>query len=492
MGDSSISPARTTHNKLPWPILSVIASGLLWLMAWEVIVWFVPLQPRLILQGSEDLYFLMGFSPDGKTLVTVAGDRDPAQPGQIYHLWDVETGNDLGVVGSIGAVGSDEKTLLPNVVYRSQRDLRRETDFPWNAANTYTLYDLTNRRETNSIQLTPNPNVYTSFCFSLNGRTLACCIYQNDELDPTRDKSELWLIDVATGQVRARLTAKVFGNYLVRSLALSDDGGTLAVLETKPSGDDNVPDEEKVVVVDAATGKIPWTFQFDEEEIWHLAFSPDGSKLAIYSSVMHSEPKDTVDTQIRVCDRATGELMTLFKGKGEPEFLPDNKRIALIDYDHISFRDVLTGKEFAAANVTRYFDVFLHGAAVIAGSNVIAIPTMHDSKPNLFFEFCTKSLGIKAPGNDEWKPEISFLDSRTGSKIAGIVRKNMIDAKTSPDGRTLALATRENDESIVEIWDIPPRKPVGWVLGLWAIPSIVTLFTFWRWWKARLFPFQPG
>jgi hypothetical protein len=46
----------------------------------------------------------------------------------------------------------------------------------------------------------------------------------------------------------------------------------------------------------------------------------------------------------------------------------------------------------------------------------------------------------------------------------------------------LALSTLAKDDPkiipfIVEIWDIPPRKPLQWVLGLLAIPSVVTVIT---------------
>jgi hypothetical protein len=45
MGDSSASPAEMGDRKPSWPQLSLAVSVLLWLLAWEMIVWFVPVQP---------------------------------------------------------------------------------------------------------------------------------------------------------------------------------------------------------------------------------------------------------------------------------------------------------------------------------------------------------------------------------------------------------------------------------------------------------------
>jgi hypothetical protein len=41
------------------------------------------------------------------------------------------------------------------------------------------------------------------------------------------------------------------------------------------------------------------------------------------------------------------------------------------------------------------------------------------------------------------------------------------------------------EDLTIEIWDIPPRKPLRWMLGVLAIPSLVTMITFWKSWKAH-------
>src|SRR5216684_3579107 len=116
MADSSpAKPTEMSGCKPSWPKLSLVVSVLLWLLAWEVIVWFVPVQPRVVIRTSDRLE---GFSPDSQLLVTGLM-QDGFLTGQI-RLWDVKTGQKLEVVGEVGT------NLLPNVVYVGQRDLISE------------------------------------------------------------------------------------------------------------------------------------------------------------------------------------------------------------------------------------------------------------------------------------------------------------------------------------------------------------------------------
>jgi len=101
------------------------------------------------------------------------------------------------------------------------------------------------------------------------------------------------------------------------------------------------------------------------------------------------------------------------------------------------------------------------------------------------FQWCATYLGIKSLGEEGNGEELAFLDTRTGKSVAAIVRPRIVDLQVFPDGKKLALTTFEKDDSLIEIWDIPPRKPLRWVLGLLAIPSVVSLITLLTWWKVR-------
>jgi hypothetical protein len=124
-------------------------------------------------------------------------EPDPNVPGQIYRLWDVKTGQDLGTVGRT------DKTILPNVVYLSQRDLVTEIVFPIKPYidSSYTLFDLTSRRETATIEVKRGEGFVTQLCFSPDGRILAYSKWWGHN-------AELRLVEVSTGRVLAHLRWK--------------------------------------------------------------------------------------------------------------------------------------------------------------------------------------------------------------------------------------------------------------------------------------------
>jgi len=106
---SSAIPSGMAGRKPAWPWFSVLTSVFLWLLAWEAIVWFVPVQPRLVISTrdleAETTEQLFGFSPDGRTLVNIV--EDPNELGITYRLWDTRTGQDLG------RIGDKEKNFWP-------------------------------------------------------------------------------------------------------------------------------------------------------------------------------------------------------------------------------------------------------------------------------------------------------------------------------------------------------------------------------------------
>ncbi len=278
MRSLSASLPETSDAKPSWPKFSLLISVFLWLLAWEVIVWFVPVQPRLVIRTdnpeTETSEFLTGFSPDGKMLVTSAGERDPALPGTIFHLWDVRTGQELGTLGS------EKKNVLPNAVYSSQRNVLDEIIFPFKASDDYALCDLTERQDTRRIQIDRGPNGITAVCFSNDGHTLACCTNSNDKGNLNlNDKGDLKLIDVASGEERAHLQGGPYGT--LAGFVFSQDGTTLATTETKPNQEGNIGDDVMVIVLDTQTGKTKMVFQDCGPTIF-LSLSPDGTKLAGY------------------------------------------------------------------------------------------------------------------------------------------------------------------------------------------------------------------
>jgi WD40 repeat protein len=483
MNEPSAISAEQSERMRPWPKVWLVISALLWVAAWEVIVWFVPIQPRLVIRTdnpeTETSEFLAGFSPDGKMLVTFVGDRDPALPGTIFHLWDIKTGQDLVTLGS------EEKNILPNVVYSCQRNLLDEIIFPFNASDDYVLRDLAERQDTRRIQIDRGPNSITAVCFSNDGRTLACCINSNDKGNLNlNDKGDLKLIDVATGQVRAHLEGGPYGTWA--GFVFSQDGSTLATTETKPNQEGNIGDDVMVIVLDTRTGKKKMVFQDCGPTIF-LSLSPDGSKLAGHCLIDNPQLDD--HSRVKVWDVATGKQIASLKDHGLPELLPDGKSLAMRDQDSLRFCDTTSGKEFAAVKVSSSFVTWAGsmstGLIPVPDSHLLTVLACCESKPGPLFQWCSTFLGTKGLSEERHGHEVAFFDIGTGEKVASITRPRIGVVQVFPDGKSLALETTKNDESRIELWDIPPRKPLRWVLGLLAIPSVVTAVTLWRCWKAR-------
>jgi WD40 repeat protein len=468
--------------KRSWPKFSLLISALLWLLAWELIVWFVPIQPRAVIPipnndgvDPEISENLAGFSPDGKLVVTTV-ERIMHLTGQ-FHLWGASTGEDLGVVGKEGTY------LLPNVVYWPQRDLLSEGGFlGWftsaEGSRTYILYDLIVGKEKTSIRIGLGEDDSFCLCISPDGNTLACCTN-------TTNKGDLKVIDVQTGQVRCHLEGGKYGDW---GLTFSRDGRVLATTETYPSADDNKPDDQKLVVLDIRTGesrRIPFGYG---EEPFHIAFSPDGTKLAVECWLANTELEEMKKSEVRVWDLTNGKQTASFEAHGLLEFVEDGKGLALWNLEEITFCDSNTGKQYAVAEKSPSFIAFMGyvtpSPIPIPSTHLLAVQISHHSKPGLFFQWCATYLGIKSLGEERNDQELAFLDTKTGKEVAAIIRPGIGDIKVFPDGTKLALTTAENEDSVIEIWDIPPRKPFAWVLGFLTIPSGVTLVTLARWWKA--------
>jgi hypothetical protein len=190
---------------------------------------------------------------------------------------------------------------------------------------------------------------------------------------------------------------------------------------------------------------------------------------------------------VQLWDLETGKQIGSF-ADGFNEFLQDGKGFTTWDQERVTFCGIETGKQYAATDVSvALFGTDWGGLGVpvpIPQSHLLAVPSGNDRKPDPFNQWFLRLLGIKNLARQELKSQLVFLDTRTGHKVAAN-EVPVIDGAISPDGKTLALPMLKNQESTIEIWDIPPRKPLRWVLALMAIPSVFTLFTIWRYWKAR-------
>src|SRR5262249_53028748 len=71
--------------------------------------------------------------------------------------------------------------------------------------------------------------------------------------------------------------------------------------------------------------------------------------------------------------------------------------------------------------------------------------------------------------------EITLWHVRTRAPVAAM-NGNYRDFRFAPNGRCFATISSDNR---IEIWDIPPRKPLGWFLGLAGLLLLLTVGGFW-------------
>lgn len=196
----------------------------------------------------------------------------------------------------------------------------------------------------NQNAISAETNARTSFA-----RELAAASISNLEVDPERSillalhgvrvtaPDKLVLPDVENALHRAIASSRIRKTFAAHqgeiwAIAYSPDGTRLAT-----SGSD-----KNVQVWDAATYKNLLTFKAQDADAKSITFSSDGKRLAIASD----------DGAARVWDVETGEIMFELKGHTKTvqaiTFSPDGKQLATSSLDKsIKFWDATTGKELA-------------------------------------------------------------------------------------------------------------------------------------------------
>jgi WD40 repeat protein len=183
------------------------------------------------------------FTPDGKVLLAPAGPT--------IHRWEVETGKELPLLRIVG-LAQEISWCAPSP------DGRTLVVWVWGDACSAFLVEADTGKVLHRLEGVRGPP-HTA-AFSPDGRTVA--VEANGALT-------LW--EVASGRSRGRLTA---GGKSVASLAFSPDGRLLA------SGGYQEP---PVNLWDLAAGEVVGRLRGDMG-VGPVAFSPDGTRLAVVSS----------------------------------------------------------------------------------------------------------------------------------------------------------------------------------------------------------------
>jgi hypothetical protein len=204
------------------------------------------------------------------------------------------------------------------------------------------------------------------------------------------------------------------------------------------------------------------------------SFSPSGELL--------------VDDHCWVWEVASGKMRFQVPDAGRRfAFTPDGRYLVTVgdtpSASWLAYFDVATGAELVERRVP--FD-FADGGrmnlrpATRDGRLLLAYRTGRFSTPDLFQQWIAKVPGLGSIGERKPLPAFALIESATGREVT---RGEFGPECCTPGDCYLLSRTRQN---IYKLWDIPPRKPLRWLLPAAAIWSIgFALFAAWRIRRAR-------
>jgi WD40 repeat protein len=307
----------------------------------EVILWDTDLGKKLrVFSGGSGPIASVAWSPDGKRLATASGSA--------AVLWDVATGQELfplrGESESITASVSwspDGKLLATASNKLGKRLGHSATAWDGNAV----LWNASSGKELST--LSGDSGRVESVAWSPDGKRLATgngskvlvwsVVTGKRLLTIAHDDSEVNAWDAAKGKQPSAITVN---GGLVRSLAWSPDGSRLAIANSSV-----------VSVWDARKGNQVATLSGHEDVVVIVVWSPDGQRLATGSR----------DNTVRVWDARTGTERLTLSGHGDSvtsvAWSPDGKRLASGSVDErvqIYATDIRDLMELARQRVTAY------------------------------------------------------------------------------------------------------------------------------------------
>jgi WD40 repeat protein len=296
------------------------------------------------LRGHSGPVQLIAFSPDSRQLVSGATDRT-------LRIWD--SANEPGLLNLKGQAvvlvpgGKDVATLGSALDPGQQKPVLVLT--LWDSAAGQPRY----------VCKSAIPGAVAHMTCSADGQRLIAVFTSQDEKQK-RFHALVKVWGVAMGQEEATFPLEgvswnkltEYGTGLNIPLTSSRDGRLLAVVGDAPEGQD--PAKRTVAVWDLVARRPLFTCPLIISEVFGLAFSPDGQRLALGEGQSWRVPLDAVSSQpptghVKLLDARTGQELFTFQaqsvGINALEFSPDGKQLVTAGRDgEIKVWDGATGE----------------------------------------------------------------------------------------------------------------------------------------------------
>jgi WD40 repeat protein len=498
------------------PLLVLLLPGLV-LVLWQMMA---P-RPRTAWHAGEEPH-LHRFSPDGKTLIVTTRTPVPgAANARRILAWDVETGQ-LRYTLAESAAGIRSFSFSPDGRLLAAADSQ-------NGRPVLHLWDATAGRSLADFPLDAGLHSGTEFHFVPGGRFLlvqgVCVRPQKPPLVHVSDHQSL----VHVWDVQAkRLLATVDGN--LRGLVVASDGGAFGSARIARSGDGkSVANDVIVELWQLASGKEPIKLlKRHEVKAARLCLFPD---LSVFAYAGFPE-KGKSAVVVRVCDLKTGAVRTatvdlqlghildflffspdsrfltvgsLGWGRGQvavlnvrdlklvttypvyPTFFPDGKWLLVPNGAGIDLDETATFRRRATLRIPgdeSDVQALVHGlinwadrdgAFSACGKDIIYSPLRFPRAP----DFLKGATRVRAPSPAEREeapiPPIARLwDADKAHPFTGL--RGCSQVVFSADATLLAAVYPGGK---IDIWDLPPRKPMRLILGLAAALWVVIVVGTW-------------
>jgi WD40 repeat protein len=478
-----MEPTTVSHQsgrkKLLLPLFVLIAVG-----AWATWYLLAKTEPRVVLPTTAS-DALLGFSPDGRMLVTRRWMKDDGPFGRHagVRFWDLASGREYASLAAdvpevgVAQFSPDGKLLavddgggnlrLWDVATRQEvatlkKDSKRDQYFgrktptfafsgdsavlAFPVEGGVRLWDVATRRD--RVELT---GAAWPVAFSRDVKVVATASREG-EGEKVAWSVKLW--DPADGRERA--TFKGHSRQLM-SLAFTSDGRTLASAESDPSADVAIPPPQsrsKIKLWETATSKEIASLDGRVASENRVSFQLGDRLLLNHVAPFRFDLWDVTEMPPREVGRFDGV-------HGRASLSPDAQFLALARFQE----ETRDGKHFLHVDAIRVLEVpALKELAVLKvawtgdnmdlvfspkGETLVAIGTKWDGKP------LGESVDVGQP-----TVEIKFFDIARGQEIDTIpqqTKHGWLEEAVSPDGKT--LATRPGHEDRITIWDLPGGRP---------------------------------